>query len=76
MSHNINSMMYYGEQPWHKLGKKVDSVQTSAEAIISAGLDWKVNQSPVEKLGDAHRTNGKSHSASGGEIICKIYLTQ
>lgn len=44
MSHNINSMMYYGEKPWHKLGNEVSKAQTSAEAIIAAKMDWKVNK--------------------------------
>ena len=42
MSHNINSMFYCGEKPWHKLGTEVSEAQTSAQAIVAAGLDWKV----------------------------------
>lgn len=45
--HNINSMMYFGAEPWHKLGKKVDHLQTSAEAIKAAGLDYTVEKQPV-----------------------------
>jgi len=47
MAHNINSMMYSGEKPWHGLGKKVDKNLTSAEAIEAAGLNWKVEKFPV-----------------------------
>jgi phage/plasmid-like protein (TIGR03299 family) len=53
--------MYYGEQPWHKLGKNVDHVQTSTEAIVSAGLDWKVNQSVVEYMANGISTKDKKH---------------
>lgn len=35
-------MVYFGDVPWHGLGKKVDYVMTSEEAIKEAGLDWKV----------------------------------
>lgn len=42
--HNVNSMMYAGEKPWHGLGTKVDSAQTSAEAIIAAELNWGVKK--------------------------------
>lgn len=44
MSHNINSMFYCGEKPWHKLGTEVSEAQTSAQAIVAAGLDWKVDK--------------------------------
>lgn len=47
MSHNINTMMYYGAKPWHKLGKEVKEVQTSEQAIIAAGLNWGVSKVPL-----------------------------
>lgn len=42
MSHNIDSIMYTGEKPWHKLGAELQNPATSEEAIIAAGLNWKV----------------------------------
>ena len=47
MSHNINSMMYYGAKPWHKLGTEVKEVQTSEQAIMAAGLNWGVTKVPL-----------------------------
>ena len=32
--HNINSMMYYGAKPWHKLGTEVSEAQTSRMAPV------------------------------------------
>lgn len=57
MAANINSMMYVGEKPWHGLGTKLEKVATSAEAIIAAGLDWKVKKEPLF-LKDGTRVEG------------------
>src|SRR3990172_7255113 len=50
MSHEIkenDKLVYARYTPWHGIGKKVDNVLTTAEAIIHAGLDWKVLESKV-----------------------------
>lgn len=51
--HNLNmtngkaAMAYTGNEPWHKMGTKVDHAMTSAEAIAAARLDWTVEKRQV-----------------------------
>jgi len=47
MAHEVETMAYFGETPWHNLGTKVEHLMTSAEALIAAGLDWLVEKSPI-----------------------------
>lgn len=47
MPHNVESMFYAGQVPWHGLGVGVEHCLTSAEAIGAAGLDWEVGLTPV-----------------------------
>lgn len=55
MSHEVESMMYAGEVPWHKLGTKVDDVIGTEEAIVKAGLDWPVTTEPVYLDDDGYK---------------------
>lgn len=47
MSHEIETMMYVREKPWHGLGTMVEEAPTSADALRLAGLDWTVESKPV-----------------------------
>lgn len=48
MAANVESMFFVGrETPWHGLGTSIEYAPTSKDAIIYAGLDWKVIQSDV-----------------------------
>lgn len=44
MAHLVESMMYVGKTPWHGLGIPIpeDTKISVREAIVTAGLDWKV----------------------------------
>ncbi len=47
MSASVESMMFVREVPWHGLGKQLTTPPSSKEAIVAAGLDWKVNSNPI-----------------------------
>ena len=52
MAHEIETMFSVREKPWHyemtkDVTKLIQEAPTSAEALRLAGLDWKVEQTPV-----------------------------
>ena len=47
MSHEVESMVYVREKPWHSLGVRVEEAMTSAQAIELAGLNWTVETKPI-----------------------------
>lgn len=42
MSHNVETMAYAGEVPWHGLGTRVSNDLTPEQMMKAAGLDWEV----------------------------------
>ena len=47
MSHEVETMAYANEVPWHGLGARVDSSVTIEEMQVAAGLDWNLVKVPM-----------------------------
>ena len=47
MPANVQTMAYYGQKPWHGLGKEVPKGVSAAEMMRAAGLDWEVEIKPA-----------------------------
>ena len=77
MAHEIESLMFVREVPWHGLGKQLNNPPTSKEAIIAAGLDWKVESKPIfdangnEIVGWKANTRDKDNKVLG--VVGKKY---
>jgi phage/plasmid-like protein (TIGR03299 family) len=52
MPHNIGQMFYFGEKPWHPLGKRREHPATLEEAIADGGLEWEVGLVPIQTAED------------------------
>lgn len=44
MAHQVETMAYAGQVPWHGLGVPVSNDLTPAQMMDKAGLDWKVRE--------------------------------
>jgi len=51
MSHEVETMAFTGEVPWHGLGTHVESNLSIEEMLVQAGLDWRVIREPAERDG-------------------------
>ena len=47
MAANVETMFSVREKPWHGLGTIVAEAPTSEDALGLAGLDWRVEQTPI-----------------------------
>lgn len=46
MSHEVETMAWANQVPWHGLGNRVDDCISTDEMVVAAGLDWEVEQHP------------------------------
>jgi phage/plasmid-like protein (TIGR03299 family) len=77
MSHEVESMFYAGEVPWHGLGPAVSEAKSRGEAIRLAGLDWDVALAPVSVFGNevqGYRAIVRSSDASVLGIASDKYV--
>jgi phage/plasmid-like protein (TIGR03299 family) len=44
MAHEVETMAYAHETPWHGLGRRVTPDMTDQEMLVAAGLDWRVDK--------------------------------
>lgn len=72
MSANVETMFYVRETPWHGLGTRVEEAPTSEEALHLAGLDWTVEQHPVQLSGGATIPGYKANVRSTDKHVLGI----
>ena len=77
MSANVETMFYVREKPWHGLGTLVMEAPASADALVWAGLNWKVIQKEVRTEDGAwiagYKANVRSTDGSVLGIVSDRY---
>ena len=53
MAHEIETMAYAGQVPWHGLGIEVTDDLTPVQMMQAAELDWTVSKRPAYTLDDS-----------------------
>ena len=75
MAHQVETMAYAGETPWHGLGVSVNNDLTPAQMMDKAGLNWSVEQVDafIELNGKKVKTGWKSLvRSSDNKILTNI----
>ena len=75
MAHEVETMAYAGELPWHGLGTEVSNDLTPEQMMQKAGVDWKVQEleSFVEFNGERKPTGQKSLvRETDGKILTNV----
>ena len=47
MAHQLQTMAYTGQTPWHNLGHALPAQQSTDTWAQAAGMDWEIRESPV-----------------------------
>lgn len=64
MAHEIETMAWAGETPWHGLGKEVLPDLTPAQMLKEAQLDWTVEKKPMY-----YESNGKKFATDQRALV-------
>lgn len=69
MAHQIENMAYIGTTPWHGLGSRLTEKQPLEVWQREAGMDWKIQESPVHFKADAIGHLGSIHSFPEQKVL-------
>lgn len=62
MAHQIHTMAYVGETPWHRLGQRLPPQKNLDDWARAAGMTWSIREAPVRYA--AHATGASSGDAA------------
>jgi phage/plasmid-like protein (TIGR03299 family) len=69
MAHLIENMAYVGTAPWHGLGNRLTEKQSLEVWQREAGMNWKIQESPVHFKADKVGALGTIHSFPEQKVL-------
>ena len=69
MAHLVEQMAYSGASPWHGLGNRLSPKQPLEVWQREAGMDWKIQDSPVHFKSDSIGTLGSIHTFPEQKVL-------
>ncbi|ATN10588.1 phage/plasmid-like protein (TIGR03299 family) [Pseudomonas protegens] len=69
MAHLIEQMAYVGATPWHGLGSRLSPKQPIEIWQREAGMDWKIQDSPVHFKSDSIGALGSIHTFPDQKVL-------
>lgn len=67
--HLVQTMAYAGDTPWHGLGNRLASKQPIEVWARQAGMNWKIEETPVCFMADQIGTLGAIHSFPEQKVL-------
>ena len=75
MSHNVETMAWVGEVPWHGLGKEVPQDLSPKQMLKAAGLDRNdTNKTIYSELSEAVRIVADEFAMSARDMQALIWI--
>lgn len=69
MAHQVQSMAYVGDTPWHGLGNALPDQQPLSVWAEAAGMAWTIEESPVRFLADSIGSLGSIHTFPEQKVL-------
>jgi phage/plasmid-like protein (TIGR03299 family) len=69
MSHEVESMFYVNETPWHSLGVKLNAPPTTRDAMIAAGMNWEVGLKALQTVDGESVSHKACYRMTDGKIL-------
>lgn len=69
MAHQLQAMAYTGQTPWHDLGHALPKNQPIEVWANAAGMNWRIEESPVRYISESVGHLGSIHSFDEQKVL-------
>lgn len=69
MAHEVSSMAYVGDTPWHGLGQSLPTKQSLDVWAEAAGMNWQIKETPVRFMAEGAGHLGVIHEFAEQKVL-------